>query len=157
MTVIIYQNKSEGNVLDKYITQVVQLTGTLREGTSVLNPTIVVESDEANIVWANYIYIVEWGRFYFVNEIANIRNSVWSFDCHVDVLMTYKNTIRQQSGIIARQEYLYNLYLDDDKFLVNAPRMIVTKAFPNRVPAGNVAGANSFILTLAGGADSSQT
>lgn len=155
MTVIIYQNKSEGNVLDKDISQVVQLNGTLRDGTSVLNPTIVVESDEVNIVWANYIYIVEWGRFYFVNEIVNIRNNVWSFACHVDVLMTYKNTIRQQSGIIARQEFLYNLYLDDDKFLVNAPRMFVTKAFPNRVTLGNESGASSFILTLAGGADSS--
>lgn len=155
MTVIICQNKSEGNVLDKDISQVVQLTGTLRDGTSVLNPTIVVETDEANIVWANYIFIVEWGRAYFVNEIVNIRNNVWSLDCHVDVLVTYKNTIRQQSGIIARQEYLYNLYLDDDKFLVNAPRMIVTKAFPNRVIPGNEPGASSFILTLAGGADSS--
>ena len=157
MTITIYQNKSEGNVLNKDITQVVQLTGTLREGTSVLNPTIVVESSEPNIVWANYLYIAEWGRYYFINEIANIRTNVWSFECHVDVLMTYRNTILQQSGIIARQEFLYNLYLDDDKFLVNAPRMHITKAFPNRVPAGNVAGANSFILTLAGGADSSQT
>lgn len=154
MTIIIYQNKSEGNVLNKDIHEVVQLTGTLRDGTSILNPTIVVESDEPNIVWANYIYIVEWGRYYFINGIANIRNNVWSFDCHVDVLMTYKATILQQSGIVARQEYLYNLYLDDDKFLVNAPRMMVTKAFPNRVQAGNVSGANSFILTLAGGANS---
>ena len=154
MTVIIYQNLSEGNVVDKNLRELIQVTGTLREGTSVLNPSIVIESSEVGIISANYIYIAEWGRYYFVNEILNIRNNVWSFSCHVDVLMTYRNTIRQQSAIIARQEFLYNLYLDDDKFLVNAPRMMVTKAFPGRVPAGNSAGANSFILTLAGGADS---
>lgn len=155
MTITLYQNKSEGNVLDKNITELLEVTGTLRDGTSVLNPTIVIESSSANIIWVNYIYIKEWGRYYFVNGISNIRNGIWAFDCHVDVLMTYRATIRKQSGIIARQEYLYNLYLDDNKFLVNAPRMVVTKAFPGRVQAGNVAGANSFILTLAGGADTS--
>lgn len=152
MTVIIYQNLSEGNVVDKNISEVVQVNGTLRDGTSILNPTIVIESGSDGIISANYIYIVEWDRYYFVNEIANIRNNLWSFSCHVDVLMTYRNTIRQQSAIIARQEFLYNLYLDDDKFLVNAPRMMVTKAFPGRAPTGG----NTFILTLAGGADSTE-
>lgn len=156
MTVIIYRNLSEGNVVDKNISEIVQVNGTLRSGTSVLNPSITFESSSVGIISANYIYIVEWERYYFVNEITNIRNNLWSFSCHVDVLMTYRNIIRQQSAIIARQEFLYNLYLDDDKFLVNAPRMIVTKAFPGRVPAGNSAGANSFILTLAGGADSTE-
>ncbi len=153
MTVVIYRNLSEGNVVDKKLEEVVQLNGILREGTSILNPTIIIESSSIGIISANYIYIVEWGRYYFVNEILSVRNNVWSFSCHVDVLMTYRANIRKQSAILARQEFLYNLYLDDDKFLVNAPRMIITKAFPNRVPAGNSAGANSFILTLAGGAD----
>ena len=153
MTITLYQNVSEANVVDKNLLNGVQVTGTLRSGTSVLNPSITVEANSENIVWVNYVYIHEWNRYYFVNDIANIRNGLWEFSCHVDVLMTYKNQIRQQSAIIARQENLYNLYLDDNKFLVNAPRMVVTKAFPNRVQPGNVAGANSFILTLAGGAE----
>lgn len=144
---------SEPNVVDKKLTTIITVSGNIRGKSSVMNPTITIETESANIVWCNYLYIEEWGRYYFVNEITSIRTKLWALSCHVDVLSTYKTQIRKLSGIIARQENLYNLYLDDDKFLVNAQRMYWTKAFPNRVQAAN-SGGSSFILTLAGGAGS---
>lgn len=151
MNVILYQNNSEPNVVDKKLTSIITVTGNLRGKSSVMNPVITIETESANIVWCNYIYIEEWGRYYFVTEITSVRSKLWALSCHVDVLSTYKTNIRKLSGIVARQENLYNLYLDDDKFLVNAQRMYWTKAFPNRVqPASS--GGNSLILTLAGGA-----
>lgn len=152
MTVTLYQNMSESNVVNKVINKIGTLTGTLRDETSVLNPELIIENSDADIVWVNYIYIHEWNRYYFVNDIKSVRNNLWSFSCHVDVLSTYKNQIKNLSAIIARQESEYNLYLDDDKFLVNAQRMYITTPFPNRVDPGNSIGAYSFILSLAGGA-----
>lgn len=156
MNIVLYRNLSEANVVDKQLSAPVEFSGYFRDSTSVTNPTIIVETEQA-IVWHNYLYIKDWNRYYFIESIEVVRTGLWAISAHVDVLMTYRDTIRQQSGIIARQENLYNLYLDDNKFLVNAPRMVVTKAFPNRIQPGNTTGAMSFILTLAGGAESETT
>ena len=152
MTIELYQNFSESNKIDKNISKIASVTGSLRNGSSIINPTFTINASNINIILVNYIYVVEWNRYYFVTDVVSIKNSLWQFSCHVDVLTTYKEGIRNLSGIIARQEYLYNLYLDDDKFLVNAQRQYVTKAFPNRVAPGNT--GNSFILTIAGGKSS---
>lgn len=155
MTITLYQNFSENNRVDKDIREIATVTGTLRGGSSILNPSFRINTTNEAIIWVNYIFVHEWGRCYFVNDILSVRNTLWDFKCHVDVLSTYKNQIRNLSGIIARQENLYNLYLDDDKFLVDAQRITWTKAFPNRVTPGNSSDALSFIITLAGGADTS--
>ena len=156
MTIILYRNFSENNRVDKNIEQVSEVSGTLRTSCSILSPSIRINT-AIDISFVNYIYIVEWKRYYFVNDIISVRNNLWEFVCHVDVLSTYKNQILNLSAIIARQENLYNLYLDDDKFLINAQRITWTKAFPNRVTPGNATNAKSFIITIAGGEDSPQS
>lgn len=150
MTITLYKNKSEDNVVDKELSTIDSLVGSLRHQSSIISPSIVIESSADAIVNCNYIHIPEWNRYYFVKNITAIKTNLWLLECQVDVLYTYRAEIWQQSGIIARQEHEYNLYLDDDKFLVNAQRIYWTKSFPNRVPAAS-SGGSSFILTIAGG------
>lgn len=151
MTITLYKNLSEPNVVDKVINELGTMSGTLREGTSVTSPSIKIESD-ATIQNVNYIYIDEFARFYFVGDIVNIRNNLWELACHVDVLSTYKMQLRQLSAVIGRQENNYNLYLEDDKLLTTSRRIYTTLAFPNRVQAARTnPDAPSFILTVAGG------
>lgn len=152
MTIILYQNLSEANKVDKNLNSPVNLVGFLRSSSSILDPVFEIVKSDTDVPTFNYLYVVEWNKYYYILDIVSLNTTLWQISCHVDVLMTYRNEIRQQSAIIARQENLYNLYLDDDKFLVNAQRMYVTKAFPNRVTAGNSTGAMSSILTVAGGA-----
>lgn len=148
MTIILYQNSSEMNRVDKSLTQVASLVGELKDSCSILEPTVTLELDFVP-AFVNYMYIEEFGRYYFITGISSIVTGLWAIAGHVDVLSTYKAQLRTLSGIINRQENLYNLYLDDDKFLINAQRKIWTKAFPNRAPAA--ADQPSFILTVAGG------
>lgn len=157
MTITLYKNLSESIVVDKSLTEISTVEGALRDGSSIIDPTIRLDFNVDSISGANYIYIHEWNRYYFVEDITSLYNSYWLVKCHVDVLYTYRVPVRRLSAIIARQQNLYNLYLDDDKFLVNAQRLYWTKAFPNRVTAGNSANAKSFILSLAGGAGSETT
>ena len=154
MRITLYQNRSESNVVDKVLTKIADVDGTLREETSILNPEFNIDVDSAGIILCNYIYIEEFNRYYFVNDIESVRNGLWRISCHVDVLSTYKNEIRMLSGIIARQEFEYNLLLDDDKFLVDSPRQFVYKAFPNRAPAAS--NGASFVVSIAGGPDEAQ-
>ena len=74
-----------------------QLTVTLKENTSVLNPHFLVH----NYNFAhNY---VKWGnRFYFVDDIISISNGMAEYVCRTDVLATYKNDIGSSSQYVTR-------------------------------------------------------
>ena len=159
MTIKLYKNLSESIVVDKTLVEIGTLEGALRDPSSVTDPTFSLYISVDDVSGVNYIKVEEWNRFYFVENIVSVNTDLWMFKCHVDVLSTYKSAIRGLTAIIARQQSkdFANLYLDDDKFLVNAQRMYWTKAFPNRVTAGNSANAKSFILSLAGGAGSETT
>lgn len=147
MTITLYRNTSEPHKVTKSLSTIKTLSGTLKDATSIIDPTIVIESD-VNI--GNYMYIAEFNRFYYITDIVSVSNSLWEISGHVDVLMSFKSEFLPLNAIIARQENQYNLYLDDDKFLVDCTRIYWTKAFPNRSPVGG----SSLVLTLAGGAES---
>lgn len=154
MIIELYRSNSEPHRVDKDLTTLEIFEGNLKNETSIINPTILIESHKVETITScNYIYISSFGRYYFVNNIVSVRTGLWSFSCHVDVLMTYRKQFRSLSAIIARQENLYNLYLNDDRFLIDAQRIYQTKVFPNSVSAAT-SGGKSFILTLAGGASS---
>lgn len=156
MTITVYTNYSEPNVVDKQLVQGQTLTGTLRDSSSVISPTVRIEAD-SSILNVNYLWIEEFHRFYFVGDIVSVVNNIWDLYCHVDVLSTYKTQIRKLSAVLARQENIYNLYLEDDRLLTTSRRIYWTKAFPNRVNSArdNPDGV-SFIFTCAGGAETQE-
>ena len=67
---------------------------------------------------------------------------------HQDCLMSWGDTIRKQSGIIARQEQEYNTYIPDATFKAYAYPLIQQKIFPS-----GFTDEPSIILSLAGGAN----
>lgn len=152
MTIKLYKNKSDTLYINKNIELVDTITGTLRGSCSILVPNIKLEMTAEEISSFNYLYIEEFSRYYYVVSVDSLYDNLWSVGCEVDVLMTYREQLLKQSAIIARQENLYNLYLDDDRFMINAQRMIVTKEFPNKIPAGNAdENTLSYVFTVAGG------
>lgn len=156
MTLELYVNNSDRNVVKKVLTLQATVTGTMRSGTSILDPDFDIEVnpyDQSDFTWINYVHVADWNRYYYVNNITSIVNGLWRLSCHVDVLMTFKTAILAQNAILARQEKVYNLYLDDNKFLVNAKSKITTKAFPRRVIPGSGTNSRAFVLTMASGFD----
>lgn len=143
MTIKIYKNLSDNNILDKNITQLGNdLTGTLREDCSVIDPVITIEDyTNFNIKQANYAYITEFGRYYYINNIICRNNGMFELHMHVDVLKTYAGGIRSNSAVIARQENLYNLYLADGVFKTYANPHYEIRKFPS--------GFNGFHYVLA--------
>ena len=72
MTIRLYNNVSDKNVVDKQLTQVGNdITGTLRDDCSVVDPVIAIEGIAANINGVNYAYIPEFNRYYYINNIYN--------------------------------------------------------------------------------------
>lgn len=114
MFINLYNNTSPPNYVNKSITEVISLEGTLREPTSIIDPVVIVE--RINPTGFNYVHIPAFNRYYFVTGISSESNNLVAIAMHVDVLMTYKEQIANMSAIIKRQESQYNLYLDDGIF-----------------------------------------
>lgn len=131
ITVKAYKYNSPNFFINKDLIDVATYTGNLKAESSVLDPEFEIESD-SDLSQVNYIWINEFHRYYYVTNITSVTNKLWRFTCHVDVLMTYKPQITAHEAVIARQEGLYNLYLNDsDTFKVLQKRKIVQKNFPN--------------------------
>lgn len=156
--IVLYQMKSPSNKLDKDIGTVLDtVQGVLRANTSIIDPVVIVETD-SNVVWRkglNYAYIAEFGRYYYVTNIISVagtrsatstQTNLWELHMHVDVLMSFKDEILAQKGIVARQEAKYNLYLDDGVFMTYQNPKIQTKTFSVEGPFET----QEFVLVVAG-------
>lgn len=144
-----YVNLSASNVVDKELAvQTVDLVGTLREGSSIIDPVIIVEANDPgfHLNKSNYIYVELWRRYYYITNIVSVNYRLWELHCHVDVLMSFKDQIRAQTAIVARQESQYNLMLDDGIFMVYQNPKIQTKTFSVPGPFET----QEFVLVVAG-------
>lgn len=144
MQIILYRNNSENNKIGKSLTQLNTINGTLRDRTSILNPSIEVNS--TNVINANYCYIPDFGRYYFITDIESVKRELWAITLKVDVLETYKQQIYNNGGVIERQENLYNLYLKDDNLKFTSDTFTLTKEFPNN----NNFNKDNYILMTSG-------
>ena len=79
--IVIQNNRSEQNKLDKTLTTISTLTGTLKTETSIIDPVIIVEGALSDLKTCNYCTISEFGRSYFVNNIKSIRNNLIELSC----------------------------------------------------------------------------
>lgn len=147
-SIVGYRCNSAANVVDKELNQEFEVQGTLRDGSSVIDPVIIVEANapgfHANDV--NYLYVEEFRRYYYITNIISTNYTLWELHCHVDVLMSYKDQIRAQTAIVARQEAQYNLLLDDGIFMVYQNPKIQTKTFSVEGPFET----QEFVLVVAG-------
>ena len=147
MTIKLYTNTSPADFVDKQITQVgADISGYLREGTTILNPDIMIEAD-ALPASANYMYISEFGRYYFIGDIEAVRNGLYKIPGRVDALSSWATQLRACKGIVHRAESQYNTYLDDGSFKAYSNPHIITKEFPNGFTTYD------YVLAVAGGAN----
>lgn len=144
-TIDFYNNSSETEKVDKDLSSHIQLTGNLKAESSVIDPTIIINASA--MPPSNYMYIGQFNRYYFINNITSIRDGLWQISAHVDVLMTYKSQIRACTALIDRQEYSFNPYLPDDMVpLSNDNRQMIYK-FSN----GKEFNTNNIILAVNAG------
>ena len=68
---------------------------TLKNGTSILQPTFLLSADIAE-----YNYCHFNGRYYWINDITSVRNGLWEVQCRVDVLASWKSEIMETSAFV---------------------------------------------------------
>ena len=122
-SVKLYRFYCEKNKIDKteYMQLITTLYGNLREATSITNISIVVSLDidllkniKADVLYDdngslvaindaivkydnefgfNYLYIDEFKRYYFINDLIAAQGNLWQIDASCDVLMSFKENI----------------------------------------------------------------
>lgn len=143
--IVIQQNASEPERVDKVLTDLLTLTGTMREETSIIDPHFRVAAGEAQLVGCNYITVPTFGRSYFVRDIVSVRNGVMELVCHTDVVSSWKTQLRANRAIIRKSETLWNLYLNDGTFKTYQDPYLYVRKFPNRFTS-----YPSYVLAVAG-------
>ena len=144
-TISLFKTASENNRVVKVLTDEKQLSGELRNQTSVLNPNIKIESAD-NISTYNYAYISEFGRYYYITDIVSVRTNCWVVSLRCDVLMSYKDEIKTITGVVVRQESNPNKLLIDRLERIQSDKEIDILYYPEAF-SKNL----QFILVTAGG------
>lgn len=142
--IVLQISNSDKRALDKSITDIATYNGVLKDETSIINPVIRIEADLSDIAMCNYMTIDTFGRKYFITDIKSITSDIVEISGHVDVLSTYADGIRKNTGITYRQQNNWNLYLDDGSFKTYQDPKIALKLFPNGF------NAQRFVLAVAG-------
>ena len=125
-TIKLYINTTENERIDKssYIAELTSKTvsGTFKNPVDILNPTVQFELPISDLGKYNYMYISDFGRYYFITGWTMISGATYSVSdstalfeitSHVDVLYTYKTKITANTGLIRRQASQLNpFYID---------------------------------------------
>lgn len=111
--VILYHSNADHNQVDKTLDLTSERTykGTLRRGTSLVNPVITIQHP-TTWFW-NYMYIPEFQRYYFITDVVSVNLFLWEIHTHVDVLMTYKSGISDLTTRVLRSDSEANWTIAD--------------------------------------------
>ena len=144
MIVKIYTNNSEKIAISKNLTELMTVSGVLRDTTSLQTPSIILNRNISDLINCNYVFIEDFNRYYYVNNITSVKQNLTQLDLSCDVLMSFKDDILKQTAIIKKQQDNWNLYIDDGSFSAQQNSRVQIKSFPNSIEG------ESYVLVLAG-------
>lgn len=107
MQIILYNNTSPKNKISKAITQVGIMTGSLRNESNVVSPSIRISG--AIMPDFNYAQIPDFGRYYYLKDIRAVRADIWDITLQSDPLMSFDLT--DVSGVVTEAQNGGNNYL----------------------------------------------
>lgn len=90
MKIHYWTNFSKRKNSTKQPTSGTEVSVRLKDNCSIINPVFESSQIPAN---ANYIYVQDWGRYYFVVNVVYTTNTIKEFSCEVDVLASAKTNV----------------------------------------------------------------
>ena len=145
MTINLYVNTSDNRYLQKTIASVLDnVPCVFKEDTSLENPTVIISPDNFRHN-ANYVYIPELSRYYYITDKTFSKQRVM-LHLKCDVLMSFKDSIKQCECVAIRSANQFNNYLDDNLMTRLAYSDIYLKKFPNSLDK------NLTLILVVGGA-----
>ena len=125
----------------------------LRDGTNITNPSILIKASPDTVCGYNYAYIPEFKRWYYITDCGSFRNSLTEINLAVDVLMTFKESIKSSPVILTRSSKAGDgdLALPDNRFPVKQSEVTHTILFNTLYDdSGDAGKGQTMILVLTG-------
>lgn len=142
MEITLYNTSSAYNVVNKSLTEVSTIN-VLSHNISIDKNLVINTLDDINANYCkqgiNYFYLVE-------KKIDNRGTCTTSWK--KDVLMTYKSSILNGTGIAIRTASKENKYIVDSNYVCSADSNIITKKFSQSLPS-----TSSNVLVVLGGGE----
>lgn len=154
--VTLYQFSGDERVLDKsgLLTQLAVNVALVPSAKfDLLNPTFTLKitGDNNTQNWrgsANYLYISEWNRYYFIDNLAVAPgDNILIASCREDVLYSFKDQIKNFEGFAVRSQSAGMNYITDNKIPIDPNRVSVDNMDFNDAFLTNFTGAQ-YILTV---------
>ena len=141
MTITYWTNFSKRKNSTKIPTSGTDLTVVLKNGTSLENPTFILNNANA----FNITYIKAFNHYYFVSDVRYIHKDVVEVDCVQDVLATYKSTITGSQQYILRSASDYDVKIPDSNVSMRAEQTVQDTGGA----VSNLSAAGLYALTVA--------
>ena len=95
MQLYLYKTNDLNNVVDKVLTDETLFNINLKRDTDILRPKIpLAKNTGIDLKAFNYAYIPDLNRYYFINVVESLNNTIDVLYLEVDVLMSYKTQIK---------------------------------------------------------------
>jgi len=154
MVLNLYSTSDDTRKLDKALTAIKDITAIPSDNVTMLTPAFTVEYD-STILAANYCYIAEFNRYYFIRDITLLRGNRLQLNCAVDVLQSFAADIKNCSAMISRSESVGKPTNIPDNSLPINPNTFIVKSilFPNTPFTVDFNTSKCWLLTSIGGAN----
>lgn len=142
MQIILYNNESPQNKIQKSITQIASMVGVLRGEADVVNPTIRIYSE--NLPLFNYAMIPEFSRYYYLRNVRAVRENIFDISLQSDSLMSFD--LSEVTGVVVESQNGGSNYLPNRNWV----RLVKSKTDILNFSSGLLE-SGEYILITAGG------
>lgn len=97
MTIRLYKTFDQKEKLNKTLTNEKTVTGTLKTKMSIIKPSILLHNSNINFTDYNYCYIVDFDRYYFIDDIMIETANLYELKLNEDVLMSFNADIKNMT------------------------------------------------------------
>lgn len=143
-----YNCTADNNELNKTLgSALFTVSGNFKEITDIVHPTVTISNHAAyDFDECNYLYIAQFGRYYFVDSKTIDTQGRIILKCTVDVLYSHRSQINNLFIIADRSSNKCNHYQVDPEIPRLANKVVATQKFPLGFGAGE-----HLILAVNGG------
>lgn len=120
MNISIGVTNDDHRKLSKTFSSTISLSGTLRNDSNIVNPSVLVRVSASTIANCNYMYISEFNRYYYITDITAVSDTLSMVNGHCDVLNTYKAGIRSNQAIVKRSSNMNDLFINDGSMVMKS-------------------------------------
>lgn len=160
MTINLYSTGDNPKTVTKTLTAISSVQGRAAQPCNILHPELILSGDSTvNAINANYVYVPDFGRYYFVKDHTTDTAARIILSCEVDPLMSWAAGIKASKQLVTRSESVgMPTYTPDDQYLLKPNKDIKVIAFEggyfNLENATQI--SYNFLLNVAGGGSGQQ-